>query len=50
VVDESGRSHDLPGLVIADASVLPGSTFVNPQVTIMAIATRNARRLAAQMS
>jgi choline dehydrogenase-like flavoprotein len=50
VVDDSGRSHDLPGLVITDASVLPGSTFVNPQVTIMAIATRNARRLAAQMS
>src|ERR1700680_5090659 len=49
VVDEHGRSHDLPGLVIADASVLPGSTFVNPQITIMALATRSARHLAGEL-
>ena len=47
VVDEFGRCHDLPGLVIADASILPGSTAVNPQLTIMAMATRVARRIAA---
>src|SRR5216684_46680 len=41
VVDEYGRAHDVPGLVIADASVLPGSTFVNPQITIMALAARS---------
>ncbi|OLC48942.1 MAG: hypothetical protein AUH82_01805 [Chloroflexi bacterium 13_1_40CM_4_65_13] len=50
VVDQYGRAHDLPGLVIADASMLPGSTYVNPQITIMALAARNARRLAAEMS
>jgi choline dehydrogenase-like flavoprotein len=50
VVDEHGRAHDLPGLVIADASVLPGSTFVNPQITIMALATRSARHLASELS
>jgi choline dehydrogenase-like flavoprotein len=50
VVDEYGRSHDVPGLVIADASVLPGSTFVNPQITIMALAARSARHLAASLS
>ena len=49
VVDEVGRAHDLPGLVITDASVLPGSTYVNPQITIMALATRSARRLAAEL-
>jgi choline dehydrogenase-like flavoprotein len=50
VVDEHGRSHDLPGLVITDASVLPGSTYVNPQITIMALATRSARHLAAELT
>jgi choline dehydrogenase-like flavoprotein len=50
VVDEHGRSHDVPGLVIADASVLPGSTFVNPQITIMALVARNSRHLAASLS
>ncbi|HEX6488714.1 MAG TPA: GMC family oxidoreductase N-terminal domain-containing protein [Candidatus Dormibacteraeota bacterium] len=49
VVDEFGRAHDLPGLVICDASVLPGSTHVNPQITIMALATRIARRLAGSL-
>jgi choline dehydrogenase-like flavoprotein len=49
VVDEHGRSHDLPGLVITDASVLPGSTYVNPQITIMALATRSARHLASEL-
>ncbi|HSS93827.1 MAG TPA: GMC family oxidoreductase N-terminal domain-containing protein [Candidatus Dormibacteraeota bacterium] len=50
VVDEFGLAHDLPGLAIMDASVLPGSTYVNPQITIMALATRSARHLAAQLS
>ena len=50
VVDEHGRAHDLPGLVITDASVLPGSTYVNPQITIMALAARSARHLAAELS
>ena len=50
VVDEHGNAHDVPGLVITDASVLPGSTYVNPQITIMALATRSARRLAAELN
>ena len=50
VVDEHGRAHDVSGLVIADASILPGSTYVNPQVTIMALVARNARHLAAALS
>ena len=39
-----------PGLYIADASVLPGSPAVNPQVTIMAFATRAADQLAARLN
>ncbi len=50
VVDDRGRTHDLPGLVITDASVLPGSTFVNPQITIMALAARSAAHLAAELA
>ena len=50
VVDAHGNAHDVPGLVITDASVLPGSTYVNPQITIMALATRSARHLAAELN
>ena len=50
VVDEHGRVHDVPGLLIMDASVLPGSTYVNPQITIMALAARSAQHLASELS
>jgi choline dehydrogenase-like flavoprotein len=42
--DASGRLHDVEGLVIADASVLPSSIGVNPQETIVAMALRNTDR------
>jgi choline dehydrogenase-like flavoprotein len=42
--DASGAVHGVEGLVVADASVLPSSIGVNPQVTIMAVALRNADR------
>jgi choline dehydrogenase-like flavoprotein len=50
VVDDFGRAHDVPGLVVTDASILPGSTYVNPQITIMALAARSARHLAAELT
>jgi len=50
VVDAQGHAHDLPGLMIVDASVLPSSTYVNPQITIMALATRSARNLATELA
>jgi choline dehydrogenase-like flavoprotein len=50
VVDEFGRAHDVDGLVIMDASILPGSTYVNPQITIMALAARSARHLATELT
>jgi long-chain-alcohol oxidase len=45
VVDAHGESWDVPGLFIADASVFPGPIGVNPQITIMALATRTGRWL-----
>jgi choline dehydrogenase-like flavoprotein len=46
VVGPSGEAHDVPGLFVADASVLPTSLGANPQLTIMAVARRVARGLA----
>ncbi len=46
VVDPEGQAWDLPGLYIADASTMPGTIGVNPQVTIMALARLIAERLA----
>lgn len=40
--DSYGRVHDVPGLRIADASLLCSPPGVNPQGSIMAIARRNA--------
>jgi len=41
-VDQYGRLHGLRNLFVADASVFPSCLGVNPQVTIMAVATRTA--------
>ena len=37
--------HRVPGLFVVDASSIPGSLGVNPQLTIMALATRAAERI-----
>ncbi len=42
VVDQRGEAFDVPGLFVADGSVLPTSIGVNSQVPIMATATRIA--------
>jgi choline dehydrogenase-like flavoprotein len=42
--DLHGAVHDVEGLVVADASVLPSSVGVNPQVSIVAMTLRNADR------
>jgi choline dehydrogenase-like flavoprotein len=44
VVDRDGRSHDVPGLYVADNSVFPSALAVNPALTIMAVALRTADR------
>ncbi len=45
VVDPFGASWDVPGLFVADASVFPGPVGVNPQITIMALATRTGQHI-----
>ena len=45
VIDLNGEIWDLPGCYVADASVFPTAIGVNPQVTIMAMATRIAGRM-----
>jgi choline dehydrogenase-like flavoprotein len=49
VVDAEGRVHGLTGLTVADGSILPRSSRVNPALTIYAWALRAAERLAARL-
>jgi choline dehydrogenase-like flavoprotein len=44
-VGPTGELWDLPGCYIADASLFPSAIGVNPQISIMALATRVAWRL-----
>ncbi|KAI1260643.1 long-chain fatty alcohol dehydrogenase [Xylariaceae sp. FL1019] len=46
VVDHCGRVWETSNLFIADASVFPSASGVNPMITIMAIADRIARKIA----
>jgi choline dehydrogenase-like flavoprotein len=45
VVDLDHAVHDVPGLYVVDASTVRGPIGVNPQMTIMALATRAAARI-----
>ncbi len=49
VVNPDLAAHDLPGLYICDGSVIPTSPAVNPQLTIMAVVSRAAQRLAERL-
>ena len=50
VVDIDHAVHDVPGLFVVDASTVRGPIGVNPQLTIMAMATRAAERIAARLT
>jgi choline dehydrogenase-like flavoprotein len=45
VVDGELKLHGVEGVYVADGSVVPSSLGVNPQLTIMALATRLALKL-----
>jgi choline dehydrogenase-like flavoprotein len=45
VVDSNLQLHGVGGLYVADGSVVPSALGVNPQITIMALATRLAYHL-----
>jgi choline dehydrogenase-like flavoprotein len=45
-VDAAGRLRGYEGIYVADGSIVPSSLGVNPQITIMALATRIAYGLA----
>jgi len=46
VVDRNAESHEIKGLFVGDASLIPRTLSVNPSLTIMALATRLADHLA----
>jgi len=49
VVDEDGRCHDLENLYIADTGIFPRCPSVNPMLTGMALARRQALTLAERL-
>ncbi|KAK7969319.1 hypothetical protein PG988_008392 [Apiospora saccharicola] len=49
VVDGRGRVWGTEGLLVADSSVFPSASGVNPMITVMAIADHIARNLAEEL-
>jgi|HubBroStandDraft_4_1064222.scaffolds.fasta_scaffold09498_3 choline dehydrogenase-like flavoprotein len=49
VVGLDHETHDVAGLFVVDGSTVPGPLGVNPQLTIMAMATRAAEGIAAKL-
>ena len=47
VADPEGRVRGVRGLYVADASGFPSASGVNPMLTVMALARRNAVRILA---
>jgi choline dehydrogenase-like flavoprotein len=49
VIDENHQVHDCEGLYVVDGAAVPSALGVNPQITIMALATRAAEKIAAKL-
>jgi choline dehydrogenase-like flavoprotein len=47
VIDQWGKSHDVPNLFVIDGSAFVTSSGVNPTATIMALALRSVEHLIA---
>lgn len=50
VVNADHEMHDVDSLYIVDGAAVPSAIGVNPQITIMALATRAAEKIAARLS
>ena len=48
VVNRWGQSHDVPNLYVFDGSTFPTSAGLNPTATIMSVALRQTKHLAAE--
>jgi len=49
VIGPDHQVHDTAGLYVVDGAAVPSSIGVNPQITIMALATRAAEKIAAAL-